>query len=257
MPIDFHAPANRHTYATRWVDRSWVEGVTVLIDPAGKRVLDIGCGGGTYTRAWAELGAAEVTGIDFSEPFLATAAERCRDLPQVGFRRADATATGLPDGCAEIVFERALIHHLADRAALVREAHRLLVPGGTYLVQDRTPDDVRLPGAPDHPRGYLFERFPRLLAIEAGRRPETAEVRGWLRAAGFREMGDFVLWETRQVHPTVEALAADYLDRHGRSILHELSDEELAEFVAELKERLPDAGPVTERDRWTIWWARK
>jgi SAM-dependent methyltransferase len=78
----------------------------------------------------------------------------------VTFRRGEATATGLPDASADVVFERALIHHVPDLAAVAAEAAGVLHPGGVLLIQDRTPDDVAQPGAVAHPRGYLFDVFP-------------------------------------------------------------------------------------------------
>jgi hypothetical protein len=61
-----------------------------LVEPAGAVVVDIGCGGGTYTRAWSELGAARVVGL---------------------------------------VFERALIHHVADLGPVVAELRQRLREG--------------------------------------------------------------------------------------------------------------------------------
>ena len=52
MAIDFHATANRNTYATRQADDGWQAAMRRLVDPAGTRVADIGCGGGIYSRAW-------------------------------------------------------------------------------------------------------------------------------------------------------------------------------------------------------------
>src|SRR5262249_9808097 len=88
-----------------------------------------------------------------------------------------AVATGLPMASADIVFERALIHHLGDLKACFAEARRVLVPRGTLIVQDRTPADVDLPGSPEHLRGYFFERFPRLGDVERTRRPTPTSER--------------------------------------------------------------------------------
>ena len=66
MPIDFHAAENRYTYARRQVDSAWKEMVQDMVAVQGKQVADIGCGGGLYTAAFAEMGAGEVTGVDFS-----------------------------------------------------------------------------------------------------------------------------------------------------------------------------------------------
>jgi 2-polyprenyl-3-methyl-5-hydroxy-6-metoxy-1,4-benzoquinol methylase len=51
------------------------------VNPTSADVVDIGCGGGTYLRAWHELGAATVTGVDSSGPILEAARESHGDLP--------------------------------------------------------------------------------------------------------------------------------------------------------------------------------
>jgi 2-polyprenyl-3-methyl-5-hydroxy-6-metoxy-1,4-benzoquinol methylase len=84
--IDFHADANRRSYSGREADGSWRDAVVQLVEPSGADVVDVGCGGGTYTRAWHVLGAATVTGVDFSEPILAAARESHGPLPGVTFR---------------------------------------------------------------------------------------------------------------------------------------------------------------------------
>jgi hypothetical protein len=53
MPIDFHDSANRHSYSGREADVSWTAAVTELVEPAGTAVVDVGCGGGTYTPGLA------------------------------------------------------------------------------------------------------------------------------------------------------------------------------------------------------------
>ena len=253
MAIDFHARANRGTYADRRASTVWAEAIRHLVDPTGKRVADIGCGGGIYSRMWHEIGAGEVTGVDFSAEMVGAAREQAAGLPLVSFRQGDAAATGLPSGSVEVVFQRALIHHLKDYEACFAEARRLLVPGGRLIVQDRTPADVELPGSPDHIRGYFFERFPRLLAVETGRRPTDAAVRRALLAAGFGEIDSATLWEVRKVYPSVEHLKRDLAARTGRSILHELDDGELADLISYIVAQLPAGGTVVETDRWTLW----
>lgn len=254
--MDFSAPANRRSYSGRSADGSWRTAVRGLVDPAGATVVDIGCGGGTYLRAWSELGAARVVGVDSSAPLLQTAREDHGDLPGAEFHLGDAAGTGLPDGAADVVFQRALIHHVADLAPVVAEARRLLRPGGTYLIQDRTPDDVALPGSPEHPRGWLFEVVPRLLDVENGRRRPAEDVGRALTAGGFPDVVTTSLWEVRRRHPSREDYLAEIRARTGRSILHELDDAELDHLVDALRRRLPD-GPLVEGDRWTVWAARR
>jgi ubiquinone/menaquinone biosynthesis C-methylase UbiE len=254
MPIDFHDPANRLTYAGRQADDTWRSAMREIVDPAGLHVVDIGCGGGTYSRAWLELGAARVTGVDFSAEMLATA--RADSPQEITFAQGDAAATGLPDAGADLVFERALVHHVADLGAVAAEARRLLRPGGTLIVQDRTVEDASEPGGPEHVRGLIFDRFPRLLEVERGRRPDRDALAAELRAAGFTTVETRHLWETNQVHDSLDTLTADLRARRGRSILHDLDDVEIEALADYVATRLPADEPITERDPWTLWIAR-
>ncbi|MBI2760145.1 MAG: class I SAM-dependent methyltransferase [Chloroflexi bacterium] len=257
MTIDFHAPENRASYAQREAHPDWAAIIKHIVDPVGKRVADVGCGGGIYTRAWAGLGASEVAGIDFSEPALEEAAARSQGLANVSYRTGTVEATGLGDASVDVVFERAVVHHVAGLDDTFTEAYRVLAPGGLYIIQDRTMDDVRLPASPEHLRGYLFERFPRLLDVEAHRRPQQEAVEAGLHHAGFERVTTRTVWETRQVHESFDALAADLRARTGRSILHELTDADIAELIELIRENIPPGAAITEKDRWTLWWGMK
>ena len=252
MSIDFHADANRATYTARELDPDWTAMIRSVVDPMAKRVVDIGCGGGIYSAQWAALGAVSVTGVTSPKPCCRARASPTPAVANLAFAQGDALATGLPDACADVVFERALIHHIADLAACFREARRLLAGGGSFIVQDRTPEDCALPGAPDHPRGYFFERFPRLLDIELKRRPRGKAVIAACASASLAQPTARSFWETRRVYASFAELAADLAARTGRSILHELSDDELAVLIDFMRPRVGD-GPILEKDRWTVW----
>lgn len=256
MAIDFHNDVNRYTYSGRRADVSWRDAMEGLLGPAtGLDVVDIGCGGGTYSHAWLDMGARTVIGVDSSRPILSAAIEAAKDRPELTFMVGDACATGLADDSADLVFARALIHHLPDPAAAAAEAHRLLRPGGTYLVQDRTVEDVRLPGKAGHPRGWFFDAFPRLMGTELARRPTMEAQSAAMHAGGFAGAAAQQLWERRRLHTSRAEFLAEISARTGRSLLHDLDEGELAMLVTFLSDRLPD-GPVSESDRWTLWSAQ-
>jgi SAM-dependent methyltransferase len=253
VPIDFHAESNRLTYADRAAGAEWAAAVRSVVAPEGRRVADVGCGGGVYCAAWLDLGARSVIGVDFSAAMLSGARERLGPAREVTFHQGSAYDTGLPGECVDVVFERALIHHLDDLPACFREARRLLAPGGVLIVQDRTIEDVARPGSDSHLRGYFFERFPALLDVERRRRPTTAAVETALYGAGFAAVRTLPLTEARRDYASREQVRADLLARTGRSLLHELSDDDLALLADHVTARLPERGPIRERDHWTLW----
>lgn len=258
MPIDFHDPNNRLTYTTREADASWSSFLSSIVDVSNKRVADIGCGGGIYTKALIQMGASHVVSVDFSEEMLKAAANHCKDLPHAAFHQGEASQTGLPSNAFDVVLERALIHHLDDLEPCFREAVRLLDDGGMLIVQDRTPEDCLLPGDEHHLRGFFFERFPSLKEKEVGRRHEDGQVRKALEAAGLQLVHSTRLWETRRKYTHLEELSEDLMQRTGRSILHELTDEELQALVSFITGKLEAAPlPIQEKDAWTVWIAKK
>ncbi|HYH12286.1 MAG TPA: class I SAM-dependent methyltransferase, partial [Thermomicrobiales bacterium] len=173
------------------------------------------------------------------------------------FARGDATATGQRGASFDIVFSRALIHHLATPEPMVAEAVRLLRPGGILIIQDRTVEDVLRPASPSHLRGYFFERYPRLIETERERRPATETVVAAMASAGLVGIETVTLSEPRRRYESVSELQDDLRARTGRSILHALSDEELDDLIAYITARVTHAMPIQEADHWTIWCATR
>lgn len=258
MPINFHDENNRLTYTTRSADVTWINLIKKNVDVSNKQVADIGSGGGIYTKALSSMGARHVTGVDYSEEMLKGATENCKDYDNVTFLFGDAYSSNLPNDEYDIVLERALIHHLSDLDSCFKEANRILKNNGLIVIQDRTPEDCLMPGDAHHIRGYFFEKFPQLIDKEISRRHNSNKVRNALESNGFKLESEVQLWETRRVYHNLEALSDDLTHRIGRSILHELTDDELHELVLFIKNKLKDKPlPIIEKDSWTLWFAIK
>ncbi|MCI1574543.1 MAG: methyltransferase domain-containing protein [Weizmannia coagulans] len=254
MGIDFHSKQNRLTYTTRVADRSWIDMMKSLLTVEHiSNALDIGCGGGIYSKALADMGVQTVIGIDFSEPILEGAKENCKDYKNISFQLGNAYDTGLESQSFQLVIERALIHHLRDLLACFKEAHRLLKDGGVFIIQDRTPDDCLLEGDNTNIRGYLFELFPKLIDEEIKRRHSSQTVIEALQEAGFKKIEEVKLWETRKVHENKAQLLKDISERTGRSILYELDDQELSLLTDYVQKKVTKENNIVEKDRWTIW----
>ncbi|WP_054949774.1 class I SAM-dependent methyltransferase [Numidum massiliense] len=256
MSIDFHDRKNRESYAARRAANEWIELIDRYCHIQDSYILDVGCGGGIYTKALAQAGG-RVTGVDYSAEMLRGAAENCRRLSNVRLIQGDALHTGCEAKSFHIVLERALIHHLRDLDRCFREANRVLKSKGRLIIQDRTPEDCALPGSPMHLRGYFFEKYPRLLDIELQRRHSQRKVTRGLEDNGLKVIPETSYWETRKVYDNFAQLKADLMQRTGRSILHELTDRELSDLCDFIARQLGDRESIREKDRWTIWIAEK
>ncbi|MGY0691845.1 class I SAM-dependent methyltransferase [Virgibacillus sp. FSP13] len=257
MGINFHDEKNQHSYVTRKADDTWLSAVKTIIQ--GRKInkaVDIGTGGGIYAKALANIGIPFITGIDFSKAMLNGAKQNCSLYKQINLKLGDAYCSGLPDDDADLVLERALIHHLDDLTSCFSEAYRILRPEGTLLVQDRTPEDCLLKGNSHHIRGYLFSLFPHLAEMETKRRYASPVVKAELKRVGFTSTEEIKIWEVRETYPNKDQLIRDIKSRNGRSILHELSDQQVSFFADHVYQSIQD-GPIMEKDRWTIWIARK
>jgi len=98
------------------------------------RVADIGCGAGTQSLLWAELGHS-VFGLDVNAPLIEVARERAaeRGVP-VNFRVGTATALPLEDASVDVCLLPELLEHVPDWESCLREAGRALDAGGLLYV---------------------------------------------------------------------------------------------------------------------------
>lgn len=103
----------------------FVERFVVL---SGLRVLDVGCGGGILSEALAERGAS-VLGIDLAESAL-QAAEAHRAGQAVEYRLESSRDAAARGEVFDVVTCMEMLEHVADPAAVLRDIHALLKPGG-------------------------------------------------------------------------------------------------------------------------------
>ncbi|WP_461035290.1 methyltransferase domain-containing protein [Streptomyces mayteni] len=96
----------------------------------GSVVADVGCGSGLAVGELAERGAAAV-GFDVDERMLAAARAR---RPDADLRRGEAGALPFADGALAGYRAERLLHALPEPARAVREARRVLAPGGRIVL---------------------------------------------------------------------------------------------------------------------------
>jgi ubiquinone/menaquinone biosynthesis C-methylase UbiE len=112
---------------------------------AGDTVVDVGCGPGTAVRHAASRGAA-VVGVDPAPVMLRVARLLTRPLNNVRFVEGRAESLPLPDASVSVLWSIASVHHWSDLHAGLREAQRVLLPGGRLVAIERRTQ----PGARGH-----------------------------------------------------------------------------------------------------------
>jgi len=112
---------------------------------AGDTVVDIGCGPGVAAR-YAERQGATVTGIDPAPVMLRVARLRTRHPTRVRYVEGVAEEIPLRDRSASIIWSISTVHHWRDIDSGLREAHRVLLPGGRLVAIERQSK----PGASGH-----------------------------------------------------------------------------------------------------------
>lgn len=107
----------------------WIMGLAPL---AGKKVLDVGCGGGILADSMARQGAS-VTGIDLASKSLRVAQLHALEAqtPNIDYREVSAEALAAEQpGAYDVVTCMEMLEHVPDPASIVRACATLVKPGG-------------------------------------------------------------------------------------------------------------------------------
>lgn len=149
----------------------------------GMRLLDVGCGPGSITVGLADAVApGEAVGVDANPAAIAAARERADG--RVRFDVADALSLPFEDASFDAVFMHAVLQHVATPLEALREAHRVLRPGGVIGLADADYDGTII--APDDPLLHRsFEIQASLRPLRGGDVRIGKRLRELLHDAGF------------------------------------------------------------------------
>lgn len=142
-----------------------------ILEAAGegrvRRLVDLGSGTGRMLTLLAPR-ADQALGLDLSQQMLNIARRNTSEagLSHVDLRHGDIFDTRLPDGSADLVVVHQVLHYLGDPAAAVREAARIVSPGGRLIIVDFAPHKLEfLREDHQHRRlGFSDEEMNRWLA---------------------------------------------------------------------------------------------
>ena len=186
----------------------------------GERVLDVACGTGVVARLAAErVGAGgSVAALDLNTAMLDVArAVPAPPAPPIRWYESTAESMPLPDGAFDVVLCQLGLQFIDDKAATLREIHRVVAKGGRVLVSVPTPTkfwDVldaasarRVPGAAEFVRAVFSLNDP--AAVERlfrGAGFQDVTVRHFPKTLHLPAARDF-LWQYVQCTPLAAQLA--------------------------------------------------
>ena len=158
----------------------WINGLAPL---AGKRVLDVGCGGGILSDAMARKGAS-VLGIDLAPKSLKVAQLHALEAQTTGVEYREVSAEALATeqaGSFDVVTCMEMLEHVPDPASIVRACATLVKPGGWvfFSTLNRNPKSFlfAIVGAE-----YILKMLPKG-THEFSRFIKPAELARWIREA--------------------------------------------------------------------------
>ena len=167
-------------------------------------VLDVGCGPGTITVGLARRAGAAV-GVDLSAEMVDAARRLAADsdIDNATFEVGSAYDLPWDDNSFDVVYAHQVMQHLSDPVRALREARRVLRPGGLVAVQDsdyQTMVHAPVEAAIEH---WLL-LYREVTAANRGESHAGRFLLGWVLAAGF-------------IDPTVTTSTTTYADPDARA----------------------------------------
>ena len=223
-PVDYDRVAA--TYDRRYAinDYGGIRDAVLAFAPAGLDVLEVGCGTGHWLGELAPR-ARTVAGVDRSGSMLARARAA---VPGALLARGSAEALPVRAGAVDRVLVVHAMHHFDDKAAFVREARRVLRPGGGVMIAGLDPHTGL-------DRWWVYEHFPAAVAADRARYPSAAAIRGLLEEVGFAACETRVVLHRPVSMPVREALERGVVARESTSQLMVIGDDEYAAGLERLR----------------------
>lgn len=130
--------------------------------PKNATAVDLGSGTGHLACDLVKVfGCREVLGLDFSPVMVARARVLHEGTPGLSFRQGDARDTKLPDASFDLVVMHTVLCHVPGPEEAIREAFRILKPGGTLAVFDGDYDTATVALFENDPLDSLVQWFVR------------------------------------------------------------------------------------------------
>jgi ubiquinone/menaquinone biosynthesis C-methylase UbiE len=208
----------------------------------GTRLADIGCGVGRYALRLASVLGVPVIAVDSAPEMLA---EMCARNPDGWAKPLLASAEALPlaDDCVDAVLMSMSLHQFDRPMAALREARRVLRPGGRLIALTSTQSQVNFMDT------LVYRFFPSARRLDRVRMPSLGVLANRLRDAGFGRT------DIRQFHERQARTGREWIALFAGkpcSTLYLLADAEYKAGMARLRQSLADEQTYEEEMQFTL-----
>ena len=215
------------TYERRYAGRAYDGMARFLLDwlrpEPGLRVLELGCGTGHWLGVLGEAGCS-VVGLDPAQGMLGQA----RDVAPGRLLRGRAESVPVARESVDRVVCVNAFHHFRDKTAGVREARRVLRPGGAFLTVGLDPHDGL-------DQWFVYDYFRSTRALDRDRYPSRAWIQEQMARSGFSGCASEVARHMRIEADAEEAIRDGRVDKETTSQLSILTSEEYEQGLSAIQ----------------------
>jgi len=204
------------------------------------KILEVGCGTGSYINELHDRLSARCMGVDPSDQMLAKA--RSGSSRKIRFEKMSAESLSVKAGSFDLVFSVDVIHHAKGTLDYFVAAHKALKPGGKIYTVTDSEAIIKT--------RTLARYFPDTIRVDMARYPKIGKLRVDMKAAG--------LTKAREKTVTMKYKIADLAPYQAKafSCLRLITGRAFKDGITRMEEDLK-RGPIKAESKYLMLWAEK